>query len=392
LLSNALKNTQRGTVTLEARRRKDAAGEWVVFRVIDTGTGIAPEQQQKLFNRFETGQAEGGLERGFGLGLSICLLYCQAMGGTIYLERSEPGEGSTFAVRLPAVVRGPAAGPRPRRHDAPPAPTQRDEMETNFVLIIDDDASLRELMERRLSRDGFRTRSAPTGEEGLRLAKQLLPSAIILDVVMPGMDGWDVLAALKTDVETSDIPVIMATMVEDRERGLALGADDYITKPFSRDGMAELIRKHLDGGRAPRILVVEDDPEALLRLGQSLREQRWEVVAAVDGREALERIAERRPDLILLDLMLPQVDGFEVIERIRHDKAWRDIPIIVISGVELDAGARGRLQGKVQQILSKGLLGRDELLRHVRDLIATPPARAAQPTETADAEGALHRG
>jgi len=212
-------------------------------------------------------------------------------------------------------------------------------------------------------------------------------------VVMPGIDGWAVLAALKTDTATSEIPVIMATMMNDRERGYDLGAVEFLNKPISRERLAGLIHKHTDARRPARILVVEDDPEARSIICRTLRDQSWDVVEACDGHQAMELIADRRPDLILLDLLLPQVDGFELIDQVRREKGWRDIPIVVVTGVELDSEARHRLEGQVEQVLGKGFLDRRELLRHISELIASSPERRAdRPTEIPDAEGTLHRG
>ena len=226
-------------------------------------------------------------------------------------------------------------------------------------------------MRRNLGDEGYQTRAASSGEEGLRLAKQLHPSAIILDIVMPGIDGWAVLAALKTDAETIDIPIIMATMLDEKERGYRLGADDYVTKPFGRDRLTEIIHKHVGGRPSARLLVVEDDAEARGRLRDSLRGQGWTVSEAADGFEALARIEADRPDLVLIDLMLPRMNGFEVIEEIRKHKAWESVPVIVITGAEIDAEARHRLESQVEQVLQKGLFSRDQLFEEIRALVAT---------------------
>ena len=211
------------------------------------------------------------------------------------------------AARAVPVADGPSTGPR--------------DDSANLVLIIDDDASVSELMQRNLGEEGFQARTARSGEEGLRMAKQLLPSAIILDVVMPGLDGWAVLAALKSDARTARIPIIMASMLDEHERGLRMGADEYVTKPFGRDRLADLLHKHLGDRSGARLLVVEDDIETRDRLCRSLREQNWEVFAAGDGVEALGLLREHRPDLILLDLLLPVMNGFE-----RHRGGSRRTP------------------------------------------------------------------
>ncbi|MBV8077138.1 MAG: response regulator [Planctomycetaceae bacterium] len=370
LLSNACKFTKDGTIVLEAAREPadNGDGDRIVFQVRDTGMGMNPEQLARLFHRFEQVDASSAKRQlGVGLGLSICLLYCRAMGGEIRVE-SEVGKGTTFTVRLPAEVRPAAPPPRaPKRADERPAPADT----ANLILIIDDDASVCELMRRNLGDEGYQTRAASSGEEGLRLAKQLHPSAIILDIVMPGIDGWAVLAALKTDAETIDIPIIMASMLDEKERGYRLGADDYVTKPFGRDRLTEIIRKHVGGRPSARLLVVEDDPEARGRLRDALRGQGWTVSEASDGFEALARIEADRPDLVLMDLMLPRMNGFEVIEEIRKHKAWESVPVIVITGAEINAEVRHRLESQVEQILQKGLFSRDQLLEEIRALVAS---------------------
>ncbi len=234
-------------------------------------------------------------------------------------------------------------------------------------------------MQRNLGDEGFQTRTASSGEEGLRLAKQLLPSAIILDVVMSGIDGWAVLAALKTDAETINIPIIMASMLDEKERGYRLGADDYVTKPFGRDRLTEIIRKHVGGHPAARLLVVEDDPESRSRLCSSLRGQGWTVAEAADGFVALAQIEVERPDLILLDLMLPRMNGFEVIEEIRKHKAWESIPVIVITGAEIDSegrrssGGPGRADPPQGPLQSRPTLRRDPRSRQRARPRARPP-------------------
>jgi PAS domain S-box-containing protein len=385
LLSNACKFTKDGTITTTAGRIRAGEGERIVFRVADTGMGMSREMQGRLFNRFSQVHASSGkLQAGVGLGLSICMVYCKAMGGQIVVE-SDEGSGSTFTVTLPSEIRptvpvsGGAGSPTP-----PPVPepaqsvpvadtnghsTRPGNDDANLVLIIDDDASVCQLMERNLDEEGFRSRIAHDGEEGLRMARQLHPSAIILDVVMSGLDGWGVLAALKGDARTARIPIIMVSMLDERERGLRMGADEYMLKPFGRDRLSDLLHKHLGDRSGARLLVVEDDVETRDRVCRSLREQNWEVYAAGDGLEALRLLREHRPDLILLDLMLPVMHGLEVIEEVRKDPESHSIPIVVMTAADLGVEDRQHLEGQVKQILHKGLYGRDELLREIRTLV-----------------------
>ena len=377
LLSNACKFTEKGTITLHADRLAGASGDRLVFRLADTGKGMGPEQKARLFGRFSQVHASSGqMQAGVGLGLSICQLYCRAMGGTIDVE-SEIGRGTVFRVELPAEVEekpdSPSAPSKPSRPSAaatspPPALEER----ANLVLIIDDDTSVCELMRRNLGEEGIPSLAANTGEEGLRLAKQLLPSAIILDVLMPGIDGWAVLAALKTDSQMTGIPVIMASMLDEKERGLRMGADEYVSKPLRPDRLAELLRKYGTGRASGKILYIEDRSETGPPLAIALREQGWEVREVTDAATALDRLGEAVPDLILLDLMMPDRGGMTLLAEIRGHDDWQSIPIIVITAADLDVDARRRLQGQVEKILTTGVFGRDDLLREVRALVAAP--------------------
>ena len=379
LLTNACKFTPAGgRVEVSAARLAEGGRDWIVFRVADTGKGMNPEQRLRLFRRFSQVQGTADeLRDGFGLGLSICQLYCHAMGGRIEVESAE-GIGTTFAVTLPTVVDpggaiggppgGAASTPR-ARPEGPPPPRERDGEQGSLVLIIDDDPLICELMQRSLEGGGIATRAAHDGIEGLRLARELQPSVILLDVLMPVIDGWAVLATLKTDPATAKIPVIMASILDERQRGLTMGADDYVSKPVTRESLAQLLQKHVDGREAGRLLVVEDDPDARSRLCRSLRQQGWEVIEAADGAEALALIGERQPDLILLDLRLPRVDGFGVVEEMMKDSRMRLIPIVVMSGKDLGPEDHSRLDGHVGQVFQKGAYDRKELLRTIRSLV-----------------------
>jgi CheY-like chemotaxis protein len=254
-----------------------------------------------------------------------------------------------------------------------------------MVLVIDDDVSISDLIRRNLTDEGYEARTAHSGEEGLLLAKQLSPSAIILDVVMPGIDGWAVLAALKSDSKTAGIPIIMASMLDERERGLHMGANAYVTKPFSRELLAELLHEHV-GRHAPRVLVVEDDSNTRDLLVQMLDEHGFDVSSATDGAEALESLRKHPHDIVLLDLLLPTVDGFQIIDEIRKDPALEPIPIIVITGAELDADTRRRLQGQVERVLKKGLYSRDQVFREIQSFLSRN-ADAAAHTKSENMDG-----
>jgi signal transduction histidine kinase/DNA-binding response OmpR family regulator len=371
LLSNACKFTRHGTITLDVTRKVVDGLDWVTFCVSDTGIGIAPEQMANLFQPFT--QADASTTRqygGTGLGLAITKRFCQMMGGDITVE-SELGKGSTFCITLPAAVNDPRVQPA----RSVQASSEVLSAGVGEVLVIDDDPTVRELLQRSLTKEGIRVVCAAGGEEGLRLAKELHPTAITLDVMMPGMDGWAVLTALKADAELADIPVIMLTIVSDKNLGYALGAADYLTKPVDRDRLAAILQKYRGEAPSRLVLVVEDDAAAREILQRTLEKEGWAVTTAEDGRVALRRVAEQRPALILLDLMMPEMDGFQVVEALREREAWRPIPIIVVTAKNLTAEDHLRLNGYVDKILQKGAYSREALLAEIRDLVTACIAR-----------------
>jgi signal transduction histidine kinase/DNA-binding response OmpR family regulator len=371
LLSNASKFTTQGTIGLTATRQGENGAAWITFCVSDTGIGMMPEQMAKLFQAFS--QAEASTARqygGTGLGLAITKRFCQMMGGDITVA-SEAGKGSAFTIRLPAEIRDAQARP------VPPAETTAEALPdgASTVLVIDDDPTVCDLLRRFLSKEGFRVVSAAGGEEGLHLAKQLHPAVITLDVLMPRMDGWSVLTALKADPALADIPVIMLTIVNDKSLGYALGAADYLTKPVDRDRLIALLQqyRHVDPTRS--VLVVDDEAVARELLRRMLHQEGWTVSEAKNGRVALERIAEHRPVLILLDLMMPEMDGFEFVAELRQHEEWQTIPIVIVTAKDLTPEDRLRLNGSVERILQKGAYRREELLQEVRDLVRSASVR-----------------
>jgi adenylate cyclase len=232
------------------------------------------------------------------------------------------------------------------------------------VLIIDDDPAARNITRRVLSREGYGVIEAGDGAEGLRLAKQLRPDLITLDILMPGMDGWAVLAGLKADPALATIPVILQTILEDRNMGFALGASEYLTKPIDRKRLAALVKRYVPSPAAGPVLVVEDDAPTRALLGRALSKAGWAVEDAENGRVALERIASSRPALVLLDLMMPEMDGFEFLDVLR-----RDIPVVVITAKTLTDGDRRRLNGGVERVVQKHALDADALLAEVRAVV-----------------------
>jgi signal transduction histidine kinase/DNA-binding response OmpR family regulator len=366
LLSNAAKFTERGVIRLEAGRHADGGREWITFRVTDSGIGMTPEQMARLFQPFT--QADAATARtygGTGLGLAISRRFCRLMGGDVTVE-STPGRGSTFTVTLPVEVAAAVATETPPAPTAAAAPMGA----TPVILVIDDDPAARDLMQRALAREGYTVHAAASGPEGVALARRLHPAAITLDVMMPGMDGWAVLAALKADPELADIPVVMVTIVDtERERGFTLGAADYLTKPVEWKRLLGVVRGLRDASQPGPVLIVDDDPAMREMVRRGLEREGIPVLEAEHGRAALSRLASPRPALILLDLMMPEMDGFEFLETLRGLPEFAAIPVVVITSRDLTPEERARLDGRVERIVAKGGLGRDELLKEIRERV-----------------------
>jgi signal transduction histidine kinase/CheY-like chemotaxis protein/HAMP domain-containing protein len=366
LLSNACKFTKQGEVKLRVKKVVDGRN-WIEIAVADTGIGMTPEQQAKLFEEFT--QADSSTARqygGTGLGLAITRKLARMMGGDVTVT-SEPGKGSVFTVRLPAGADA-QARTSTGASDAHRSPT------AGCVLVIDDDATAREFIADHLKAEGFSVATAAGGVEGLKLAKDLRPTAITLDVMMPDLDGWSVLAALRKDPELAEIPVIMITIVDEQRRGVALGAAGYLTKPIDRERLHRLVSQFRAEVPPTRVLVVEDDAVQRERMRGWLEGPQWIVREAENGREALKRIQENKPDVILLDLMMPEIDGFAVVAALQKEAHWQDIPVIVITARDLDAKDRERLNSGVQSVLVKERFRPADLVERVRRLVQTKPA------------------
>ncbi|HEV7905082.1 MAG TPA: response regulator, partial [Pyrinomonadaceae bacterium] len=369
LLSNACKFTKAGTVALEVTRREADGREWVNFSVRDSGIGITKEQMNKLFQPFS--QADASTTREFGgtgLGLVITKKFCEMMGGTMGVS-SVRGEGSVFVIKLPADVRSepPYTAPAPGGD----VRAQLVDEDAGTVLVVDDDPVARDLLQRALAKAGFKVECATDGEEALHLARTLHPEAITLDVMMPGIDGWATLAALKADPALADIPVIMLTIVDDKNKGYALGAADYMTKPFDREQLAATLAKYRRAAtnRNAPALIVEDDEATRALLVRVLEQEGWRVREAANGRAALAEVAEEQPQLILLDLMMPEMDGFEFVQELHKLPGARSIPVVVITAKDITLEDRLRLSGYVEKILEKDSYSRDDLLRAVREMV-----------------------
>ena len=247
------------------------------------------------------------------------------------------------------------------------------------ILVIDDDPMVHELMLRFLSKEGFRVVSALTGAEGLRIARDTRPSAITLDVMMPEVDGWSVLADLKADPLTCDIPVVMLTIVDDRGRGYALGAADYLTKPIDWQRLAVILRRYQSLDRASPVLVIDDDPECREMVRRYLEREGWRVTEAPDGEAGLREMATEFPALILLDLMMPVLDGFSFLTELPHRFPGARVPVVVLTAKDLNASDFDRLNGRVAKIIAKGNLAQFDHLAELVRTIAKTTATQAKP-------------
>lgn len=362
LLSNASKFTEKGVITIEAMREVTGAVPMIVLRVKDTGIGMTPEQLQKLFEAFA--QADPSTTRkygGTGLGLAISRRFCRMMGGDISVT-SEHGKGSTFEVRLPAVV-----DPTVPVEAAAVSSVPRKDGRT--VLVIDDDPVIHDLMRRTLSKDGFHVEVASGGSSGIERARELKPDVITLDVMMPGKDGWKVLEAIKAEEGLAKIPVVMVTILDNKQMGYALGASDYFVKPVDFERLGDVLRKLRSPGEGQDVLIVEDDPAFRELQERALGDSGWAVRTADNGRAALELIRQKRPALILLDLMMPEMDGFAVVDELLRVEEWRSIPVVVVTARDLSAADRAVLMQRAQKIVEKHALSLDQLSETLKSLV-----------------------
>ncbi len=405
LLSNAAKFTPRGQIEVRVARLSTVAGtgavasgvlehtekarsrpeehnggagkrdgDQIIFVVSDTGIGMTEEQVKCLFQPFaQVDVAAARKHGGTGLGLALVKRFCDLLGGEVSVETA-PGKGSTFTVKLPAQLEPCKEEPPAAAIPKPPVLVQRQGKSGEvrpLVLVIDDDPSARDLLERALRREGFDVVTASDGLEAVRLLERIKPAVITLDVIMPPPDGWAVLTMLKNNPATADIPVVMATVVDQQNIAFALGADEYLIKPIDRDRLSKVMARFRAQTKKRRVLIVEDDATTRDWLKRALERDGWEVIEAVNGRPAVELAKTTTPDLILLDLLMPEMDGFEFLDVIRRDVGQTRVPVIVLTTKELTEDERKRLNGCVNRILGKGGLSPTELIREIRAVLRT---------------------
>ena len=330
---------------------------WVAVR--DTGLGIAPDDQARIFDEFQQAKSAKAKE-GTGLGLTLSKKFVELHGGRIWVE-SEVGVGSTFTFTLP--LRRPAA------------PTER---VGPTVLLVEDDARAIDLLTLYLNAADFNVAVAHDGDEGLAMARRLHPAAITLDILLPRVDGWDFLARAKADPDIADIPVIIVSILDERGKGFALGAADYLVKPANRDDLLATLRrltlapKAVDG--SAKVLVIDDDPLAVQLVEAVLQPEGYIILKAMSGEEGLALAGQELPGLIILDLLMPGVDGFAVVERLRADPVTATIPIVILTSKTMTREEKERLNGQISYLAHKAEFNRAafvELVRGFCDSVVT---------------------
>lgn len=366
LFSNASKFTENGVISLHVYFDRDVDPDWVYFKVADTGIGMTPEQMSRLFQAFM--QADTSTTKKFGgtgLGLAISRRLTQMMGGDINVE-SEIGKGTAFTVKAPLREVAPEASVEP------PAVPELIEVAQNGkprILVIDDEEEARDLIQRLMDKEGFLVIQASSGADGLRLAREIRPNVITLDVMMPDMDGWSVLSGLKGDPELKNIPVIMISVLDEKNLSNSLGANEYLTKPVDRDKLAGIIAKYRPANETGKVLLVDDDQSLRSFLHNVLEKEGWNVTEAENGRVALTTIqGNYKPQVILLDLMMPELGGFGFLSEFRKMPESQTTPVIVLTSADLTADERMQLNRTVDRVLQKGAYTPEELLTHIRTL------------------------
>ncbi|HEX5809932.1 MAG TPA: GAF domain-containing protein [Anaerolineales bacterium] len=364
LLSNAAKFTHEGGIRLIIEKCDE---DLLRISVADSGIGISEEALARIFDEFQ--QADASTTRqygGTGLGLAISRNLARLLGGDLNAT-SEPGKGSTFSLTIPSQY-----GKKPASLSEPVSQARsQDDPSKKRILVIDDDPDAAYLLQESLSQEEFIVTGAPNGHAGLQLAREGRFDAILLDILMPETDGWQVLNDLKTDSTTVDIPVILLTIVDKKALGFKLGAAAYLLKPLDPPVVLNALRRVIGERGHPHrhVLVVDDDPNVGEMLRQTLPAGEFELTCAEDGAAGLQAIEARRPDIILLDLMMPRLDGFGMIERLRADPGLRSIPVIVISAKELTEEESRMLKESVAYVIKKQGFNSELLLQDIYSVL-----------------------
>ncbi len=392
LVSNAVKFTEKGEIRVKATR----LGEQVRIAVHDTGPGMRPEDLELIWQEFR--QLDGSSTRshgGTGLGLSIVRKLTHLLGGEVAVD-STLGQGSTFAIVLPIVHSGEAvlkraqARRQARRAEAASLFGRADDdskppVGQRTVLSIDDDPDTVIFLKEFLATSGYSVIGAFEANDGIRLAKELRPFAVLLDIMMPGKDGWETIRELKSDPATADLPIVVLSMIENKNLAFSLGVTDYLVKPVDRQSILQVLDR-VSVTPVHDILIVDDEESAREILTEVLTNEGYVVRAASSGKEAVAMVGERPPDLVLLDLMMPEMDGFEVLSVLRADAKFREIPVVVVTAKTLTREDRERLQSGIVAVIEKGRMRREDILAgllRVFERLQKMRARSAPPVSPA---------
>jgi PAS domain S-box-containing protein len=371
LLSNAVKFTPTGgNVSIEALRNDN----WAQFTIIDTGVGIDPKNQKIIFEEFrQVENPDGSVKEGTGLGLAITRKLLEQQGGKITVE-SELGKGAKFIFILPlgdisAVAGIPSA--------AAQAPSTR---EQPIVLVVDDEMQDRELLASYLAPEGYRVVTASSGDEAIATARDIHPDVITLDILMPTGSGWEMLYRLRNTPETSKIPIVVVSVVDQKHLGFSLGAAEYLVKPVSKEILLDALGRHVTSDRRTSFtcLVIDDDHEMLLVVTELLKSMGCKPVAIHNGKKALEFLKDHRVDIILLDLLMPEMDGFEVLQRLKDDPQLQDLPVFIMTAKEISPAERKLLEQHSRGLIQKADRWKDHLLASIRKVIAAENSVAGE--------------
>jgi CheY-like chemotaxis protein/two-component sensor histidine kinase len=368
LLSNACKFTEKGTVSLAVTRQGKGTDRLLVMTVADTGIGMNEEQLGRLFQAFS--QADSSTSRKFGgtgLGLAISRSFAQMLGGDLTVE-SQPGEGSRFIFVLPDPEEA-AAGAEAVEGDDPSI-SRPEQSERPAVLVVDDDEASLNIIGSHLKREGYRVLYAGAGEEALEMARKHRPAAITLDILMPQMDGWSVLVALKSDPDLAAIPVVIVSISNEKALGFTLGAAAMLTKPVDRGELSDFIARITGGSQGGTVLVVEDDQATRLLIQRTVERLGRAVALTENGRQGMAWLAANEPPIaILLDLQMPEMNGFEFLAALREREEWNAVPVLVVTAKHLSNAERDLLSARTTQIIGKGKGAHIELTQALRDVI-----------------------
>ncbi|MDC3170178.1 PAS-domain containing protein [Paracoccaceae bacterium] len=375
LISNAAKFCENGQISIDVKVEKSSKKELIKIDVKDSGIGMTQEQIDRLFHAFT--QADASTTRkygGTGLGLTIVQNLAKLMGGDVSVK-SELGKGTTFTVTIQniKIERSSDVGAEDLETLNRKTALVSKKDGTSTILVIDDDPTIRDLMTRHLEKNNFSVLQALDGAQGIRMAREYKPDAITLDILMPEMDGWSVLRTLKADKQVSHIPVVMASIIDEKKKGFSLGAADYLSKPVERDRLIGSISKLLGGKPGKVVLIVEDNEDLRFTVKEALASADYIVLEAGNGKEALDILSnksEKTPDLILLDLMMPKMNGFEFLEAYRKEFK-KQAPVVVITGADLDENDKKFLLSETSRVLEKSSMSDTGIADHLVKTIET---------------------